>query len=471
MSTELLGGGGGELLQQHQPHHHHDGTAVENMQVDNEASRSVTPSASAPAPARPRSRSASRPLNSERKRSGAEKLPLGIARRTLGIILLLIVVVLWTTSNFLASTIFSDDSYSKPFFVTYVNTTFFIVPLLSILGNRLFRIWRAGKLSKHTTFRALLEQLDSHEAAHEYHPFPAADDDVDVPRNFGRGNRYQRVRHADDDGPGEDDDDKMDALPERLGFKATAKLSLEFCLVWITSRKKANYFAAACLQFTTVGSTTILTSTSGVWTLIFGAVLGVEKFTVRKALGVFASLTGIVLISRVDLSGANNDENRGSFPHKTATEIAIGNSMAAFSAILYGVYTIVMKKQVGDESRVNMALFFGLVGFINTVLLWPCMIILHVAGWETFELPHTGRIWLIVIVNSLTSLVSDILWAYAMLLTTPLVVTVGLSLTIPLSLVAQIFIQGQYSSALYWLGAAIVFCSFLVVNHEGKEES
>lgn len=72
--------------------------------------------------------------------------------------------------------------------------------------------------------------------------------------------------------------------------------------------------------------------------------------------------------------------------------------MAAFSAILYGVYTIVMKKQVGDESRVNMALFFGLVGFINTVFLWPCLVVLHLAGWETFEMPPTGRIWLIVIV-------------------------------------------------------------------------
>lgn len=55
-----------------------------------------------------------------------------------------------------------------------------------------------------------------------------------------------------------------------------------------------------------------------------------------------------------------------------------------------------------------------------------------------------------------------------MLLTTPLVVTVGLSLTIPLSLVGQIIIQGQYASALYWVGAAIVFLSFLVVNHESK---
>lgn len=73
-------------------------------------------------------------------------------------------------------------------------------------------------------------------------------------------------------------------------------------------------------------------------------------------------------------------------------------------------------------------------------------------------------------VNSLTSLVSDICWAYAMLLTTPLVVTVGLSLTIPLSLVGQMILQAQYASPLYWVGATVVFLSFLVVNHESRGE-
>lgn len=57
-----------------------------------------------------------------------------------------------------------------------------------------------------------------------------------------------------------------------------------------------------------------------------------------------------------------------------------------------------------------------------------------------------------------------------MLLTTPLVVTVGLSLTIPLSLVGQIILQSQYASPLYWVGAAIVFVSFLVVNHESRTQ-
>ena len=61
-------------------------------------------------------------------------------------------------------------------------------------------------------------------------------------------------------------------------------------------------------------------------------------------------------------------------------------------------------------------------------------------------------------------------WAYAMLLTTPLVVTVGLSLTIPLSLIGEMIQYAQYSSWIYWIGAGIVFLSFLFVNHESKEE-
>ncbi len=57
-----------------------------------------------------------------------------------------------------------------------------------------------------------------------------------------------------------------------------------------------------------------------------------------------------------------------------------------------------------------------------------------------------------------------------MLLTTPLVVTVGLSMTIPLSLIGQIILNTQYSSALYWFGAIIVLLSFLFINHESHEE-
>jgi solute carrier family 35 protein F5 len=57
-----------------------------------------------------------------------------------------------------------------------------------------------------------------------------------------------------------------------------------------------------------------------------------------------------------------------------------------------------------------------------------------------------------------------------MLLTTPLVVTVGLSLTIPLSLIGEMFQYQQYSSFVYWIGAAVVFVSFVFVNHETQDD-
>lgn len=168
----------------------------------------------------------------------------------------------------------------------------------------------------------------------------------------------------------------------QLNFRETAVLSLEFCMLWFV----ANYFSSACLQFTSVGSVTILTSTSSVWTLIFCAAMRLETFTARKLFGVLASLAGVALISTVDLSG-NSDEDRGSFPHKSPGEMALGDFMAFLSAVIYGLYVTVMKRRVGNEDRVDMQLFFGLVGAFNIVFLWPLFFVLHFSGLETVSVP------------------------------------------------------------------------------------
>ena len=57
-----------------------------------------------------------------------------------------------------------------------------------------------------------------------------------------------------------------------------------------------------------------------------------------------------------------------------------------------------------------------------------------------------------------------------MLLTSPLVVTVGLSLTIPLSLIGQMIEYSQTSSVSYWIGACIVLLSFVFINHESTQD-
>ncbi|PSN65877.1 hypothetical protein BS50DRAFT_574371 [Corynespora cassiicola Philippines] len=391
------------------------------------------------------------------------KKPHSRLRHTVGIILLLATVFLWTASNFLASTIFADNSYSKPYLVTYVNTAFFIIPLIPIF---LRHIWddRSNAVHREPLLSQLRDLLQRRVGKYKLlrdHESSAS----------SISSKTSRERHSDAAelllGNNMEQSQDLTALEaqEGLTLAETVKLSLEFCILWFL----ANYFAAACLEYTTVASSTILASTSSIWTLLIGSLLRVERFTLRKLIGVCASLAGIVLISTVDVTG-DNDENRGSFPHKTPRELAIGDVMAFVSAVLYGFYAVFMKKRIGDESKVNMPLFFGLVGLFNVVLLWPGMLILHLTGIEPFELPPTRRILTIVLVNSASSLVSDFCWAYSMLLTSPLIVTVGLSLTIPLSLIGQMILDEQYSSALYWLGAGIMLISFIFINHEDTKD-
>ncbi|KAK5630800.1 hypothetical protein RRF57_006515 [Xylaria bambusicola] len=370
------------------------------------------------------------------------------ARRTLGISLLLLTVFLWTTSNFLASYIFSNRSYNKPFFVVYMNTSFFAISIIPIAIK--YIIQNGG--FKHVKTQALQAWRE---------------------RNHQTGKFNAQAEHGDsalEERLLVDEEECLEAQgiqapAEKLSFFETARFSLEFAMIWFCG----NYFASACLEYTSVGSVTILTSTSSVWTLIFCAIMKIEPFSIRKLVGVVASLSGVILISLVDLSSDDNDDSRGNFPHKTQGQVAIGDAMAFFSAIVYGIYIVVMKIRIGSEDRVNMPLFFGLVGTFNLLLLWPLFPILHYTGIEPFELPPTGKIWAIVLLNSLFSFISDISWAYAMLLTTPLVVTVGLSLNIPLSLVGEMIQYEQYSSFAYWVGAVIVVVSFLFINHESHE--
>jgi solute carrier family 35 protein F5 len=196
--------------------------------------------------------------------------------------------------------------------VTYFNTSFFAISLLPIL------IRNAGS-HKTLTRRELLkgwwkDLLSLRLRPSSDHPVASARDitaDEPLLTPDGTHHAYDARRSLDWEHPS-----KPGGM---LNFRETAVLSFEFCLLWFA----ANYFVAACLEYTSVASSTILTSTSSIWTLMFGAFMKVEKFTVKKLVGVLVSFSGIILISMVDLNG-DNDENRGNFPHKSQQQIAIG---------------------------------------------------------------------------------------------------------------------------------------------------
>lgn len=112
-------------------------------------------------------------------------------------------------------TIFADKTYPKPFFVTYTNTSMFMMPLLLIVARRTWGLWRLGKLYQITSVKSFLNHLDSHDPkGEEESMLPSGPDEED-------GGRFSRER--------------QDAPSGKLGLKATAKLSIQFCLLWVST--------------------------------------------------------------------------------------------------------------------------------------------------------------------------------------------------------------------------------------------
>ncbi|KAH0838399.1 hypothetical protein J3R83DRAFT_6706 [Lanmaoa asiatica] len=244
---------------------------------------------------------------------------------------------------------------------------------------------------------------------------------------------------------------------DHLTPEETAKLAAYFCFLWFA----ANWTLNAALAYTSVASATVLSSMSGIFTLAVGRIFRVETLTLIKIGAVLTSFGGVVLVSLSDSSSTANAQSVNSVA-------ILGDFLALFSALFYAMYLIFLKVQIKEESRVDMQLFFGYVGLFNISLCWPVALLLHWLGVESLEFPDTKQAVLAILVNMFITLASDYIYVIAMLKTTPLVVTVGLSLTIPLAVVGDYFL-GKPATFQVLVGAVLVTGAFIVVGVENSK--
>jgi len=354
----------------------------------------------------------------------------------IGICLLLVVVVLWTGSNFLTQDLF-EDGYEKPFLVTYLNTSAFSLYLLPYMIRRTMERFRRDDVQR------------SIRTPSEYQPLATDADAAEILAST--------------------EPSSAPLSTDRLNIRETAQLAALFCPLWFI----ANWSVNASLDYTSVASATILSSMSGFFTLGLGRLFKVETLTLIKLSAVVTSFGGVVLVSLSDSQQSLPPTSPPVEPPPTlenpittfASAHIFGDFLALLSALFYALYVILLKVRIKEESRIDMQLFFGFVGLFNILACWPIGIALHLIGIERLELPYTNKAILALLINMAITLSSDFIYVLAMLKTTPLVVTVGLSLTMPLAVVGDFFLA-KPAKAQVIVGAVVVLCSFVLVGLE-----
>ncbi|KAI5952608.1 hypothetical protein KGF54_003475 [Candida jiufengensis] len=370
----------------------------------------------------------------------------------LGLINLSAVVILWVTSSFLVNEMVEDNSYRKPFFITWINTscfTFYIIPYL--------RLKKLNISSFITNFKN----------DYEYSKLPQKDEEGLI-RHYGSDDNLSSTMTSIEENNTIITNDESQNNSLDINIYETFQLSIQFIILWFS----ANLVTNASLSYTSVASQTILSSTSSFFTLIIGYLVSVEKINQNKIMGILLSFSGVLIVTKADTSDSN--PNNGG-KHFSPLLILWGNLLALSGALIYGIYTILLKFKISipnskKEKNLNTHLFFGFVGLICLVGFWPILLILHFTNVEKFELPSQRLMTIFLILNAAITFVSDFCWCNAVLLTSPLTVTVGLSMTIPLAMIGDWVIKGFNLNLLYIFGAVIVTTGFLIINKDEEED-
>lgn len=246
----------------------------------------------------------------------------------------------------------------------------------------------------------------------------------------------------------------------KFSTKQILVLAIAIGPIWFVSE----YFTNAALARTSVATTTILFSTSGLFTLILDTCLQRQSLTTVNVVAVVVSMAGVVMTT-VGNTGARDEPQSSSSRH--GKHSFVGDVFALLSALTDGLYYVLLKKYAGEEGeKVDMQKFLGFVGLFTLTTLWWLIWPLRAIGIEPkFLIPQSTKVAEVVLANCfVANFVSDYFWAMGVVWTSPLVAALGASLTIPLAMLGDMVLHGRHYSLVYIFGSVQVFLGFMIAN-------
>lgn len=343
----------------------------------------------------------------------------------MGLVYIITVASIWIAASFVVQSVV--DAGVSPFLVTYLCNSLFIVyiPFIEIVhfledkyGTVLF--WRNNK--DNTSDSPESEEVVLLDETSEQ----IIDENVDM--GLDAKGRWTRSR--------------------------VAKVSLLICPFWFLAQLTFNL----SLKYTTVTSNTILSSSSSLFTFLVSLVFLGEVFTWVKLFSVLLCMGGTIIVSLGDSKSGSS---------KVASNPVLGDILSLVSAAMYAVYITLIRKKLPDDDgksgHASMAQFLGYLGLFNMLIFLPIPLVLNFANLEPFNTLTWKQLGLIVGKGMFDNVLSDLLWAKAILLTSTTVATAGLTIQVPLAAIVD-SLTGNAPPIMDYIGAAAVMVGFAGIN-------
>lgn len=372
-------------------------------------------------------------------------------RWVLGLIYILAVATIWIAASFVVQSVV--DGGVSPFLITYICNSLFIIYLPLVETVRYledhyasFLFWRNKDDDNNSSQRTQESEVVN----------------LLVEKDVGTGTGDIVNPHDDDVILDTNVVSSQHEIEEDLDAKGrwtrmrVAKVSLLICPFWFLAQLTFNL----SLKYTTVTSNTVLSSASSLFTFLVSLAFLGEKFTYIKLFSVLLCMGGTIIVSLGDSETGTSS---------VASNPTLGDILALVSSAFYAVYITLIRKNLPDEDndakigKFSMAQFLGFLGLFNLLIFSPVAVVLHLTNLEPFDTISWKQFGLIVGKGLLDNVLSDYLWAKAVLLTTTTVATAGLTIQVPLAAIVDT-VTGNAPAFMDYIGAAAVMVGFAGIN-------
>lgn len=326
-------------------------------------------------------------------------------RWTAGVVCICCVAVLWTAATVFKQMIFQDFGYNEPLVLSYVCNGCYVLHFIFVTVGRCLGL--VGPIRWHNSSEEVQQSLSEG-------------------RDIAEEGGSTQTKVVD--------------IP---GAREAVVAGLLMAPLWFGAQWTYNTGVA----LTSVTSSTVISATSVVWTFFASVVFIGESLSWMKVLGVLLCLGGNVATQLGDLQGGGsmNDQARGDL-------------LCLASAVLYAAYTTVLKKLCREDTSVP--LLFGTMGAAILLAGLPFMLVFYRDALSRL----TPKIFVLLVINGMfDNVLSQYLWAKGVQWISPTAATVGLSLTIPMSIVADL-LRKKPPTAWSYLAAVLVVGGFVSVT-------